>query len=407
MPLDINHAIGMAMKRFTLFSAPLPAAIWALGFTSLFMDVSSEMIHALLPLYITGTLGAGVFAVGLIEGIAEATALIVKLFSGVISDITGKRKTLALLGYGLAALTKPLFPLASSLSVIIAARFIDRIGKGIRGAPRDALVADLATVDRRGEAFGLRQSLDSIGAFLGPLIAMGLMLIASNDFTLVFWIACIPAFLSVATLFLFVPETNTPKSTAKGFPLSRGALGMMPKPFWMALGVSAALSFARVSDAFLILRASDLGLPLAFAPFVLIAMNIVYSLLAWPVGVLADRLSRSLLLALGTFTLAMAAFGLSIASSLGAVAIGIGLWGIHLALTQGLLATLIADATPPELRGTGFGLFNMASGVAMLVGNALTGLVWDLKGANNAFLLSTVVATAILLALPLIKTTRR
>ena len=386
--------------------SPLPAAIWALGFTSLFMDVSSEMIHALLPLYITGTLGAGVFAVGLIEGIAEATALIVKLFSGVISDITGKRKTLALLGYGLAALTKPLFPLASSLSVIIAARFIDRIGKGIRGAPRDALVADLAPLDRRGEAFGLRQSLDSIGAFLGPLIAMGLMLIASNNFPLVFWIACIPAFLSVAVLFVFVPETNTAKSTTKGFPLSRAALRIMPKAFWMALGISAVLSFARVSDAFLILRASDLGLPLAFAPFVLIAMNIVYSVLAWPAGALSDRLSRRMVLAIGIIALAGAALSLSLASSLWGVALGITLWGVHLALTQGLLATFIADAAPTDLRGTAFGLFNLASGVAMLLGNALTGWLWDAKGADSAFLLSGLAASMILLAIPLLKPTR-
>ncbi|MEN9753762.1 MAG: hypothetical protein RLZ07_144 [Pseudomonadota bacterium] len=386
--------------------SPLPAAIWALGFTSLFMDVSSEMIHALLPLYITGTLGAGVFAVGLIEGIAEATALIVKLFSGVISDITGKRKTLALFGYGLAALTKPLFPLASSLSVVIAARFIDRIGKGIRGAPRDALVADLAPLDRRGEAFGLRQSLDSIGAFLGPLIAMGLMLIASNNFPLVFWIACIPAFLSVAVLFVFVPETNTAKSTTKGFPLSRAALRIMPKAFWMALGISAVLSFARVSDAFLILRASDLGLPLAFAPFVLIAMNIVYSVLAWPAGALSDRLSRRMVLAIGIIALAGAALSLSLASSLWGVALGITLWGVHLALTQGLLATFIADAAPTDLRGTAFGLFNLASGVAMLFGNALTGWLWDAKGADSAFLLSGLAASMILLAIPLLKPTR-
>ena len=383
--------------------SPLPAAIWALGFTSLFMDVSSEMIHALLPLYITGTLGAGVLAVGLIEGIAEATALIVKLFSGVISDITGKRKTLALLGYGLAALTKPLFPLASSLSVIIAARFIDRIGKGIRGAPRDALVADLAPVERRSEAFGLRQSLDSIGAFLGPLIAMGLMLFASDNFTLVFWVAVFPACLSVATLFVFVPETNTAKSTAKGFPLSRVALGMMPKAFWIALGISAVLSFARVSDAFLILRASDLGLPLAFAPFVLIAMNIVYSVLAWPAGALADRLSRRMVLTIGIIALTSAALCLSLASSLWGVALGIGLWGVHLALTQGLLATFIADAAPADLRGTGFGLFNLASGVAMLLGNALTGWLWNAKGADSAFLLSAIAASTILLALPLVR----
>ena len=386
--------------------SPLPAAIWALGFTSLFMDVSSEMIHALLPLYITGTLGAGVFAVGLIEGIAEATALIVKLFSGVISDITGKRKTLALIGYGLAALTKPLFPLASSLSLIVTARFIDRIGKGIRGAPRDALVADLAPPERRGEAFGLRQSLDSFGAFLGPLIAIVLMLISQNDFNFVFWIACVPAFISVAILFLFVPERNAETKTDKKFPLAWSSLHLMPSAFWIVLGISAVLSFARISEAFLILRASDLGLPVAFAPFVLIAMNVIFAALAWPLGHLADRFSRRLLLALGVATLAAASLCLAAAASLDAVALGIALWGIHLALTQGLLATLIADAAPASLRGTAFGLFNLASGVAMLIGNMLTGWIWDMSGAESAFLLSTVTAAALLLALPWVRPSR-
>ena len=386
--------------------SPLPAAIWALGFTSLFMDVSSEMIHALLPLYITGTLGAGVFAVGLIEGIAEATALIVKLFSGVISDITGKRKTLALIGYGLAALTKPLFPLASSLSLIVTARFIDRIGKGIRGAPRDALVADLAPPERRGEAFGLRQSLDSFGAFLGPLIAIVLMLISQNDFNFVFWIACIPAFISVAILFVFVPERNAETKTDKKFPLAWSSLHLMPSAFWIVLGISAVLSFARISEAFLILRASDLGLPVAFAPFVLIAMNVIFAALAWPLGHLADRFSRRLLLALGVATLAAASLCFAAAASLYAVALGIALWGIHLALTQSLLATLIADAAPASLRGTAFGLFNLASGVAMLIGNMLTGWIWDMSGAESAFLLSTVTAAALLLALPWVRPSR-
>lgn len=386
--------------------SPLPAAIWALGFTSLFMDISSEMIHALLPLYITGTLGAGVFAVGLIEGIAEATALIVKLFSGVISDITGKRKTLALIGYGLAALTKPLFPLAHSLELIVAARFIDRIGKGIRGAPRDALVADLAPPERRGEAFGLRQSLDTIGAFIGPLIAVGLMLFSQNNFGFVFWIACVPAFISVAILFAFVPERDAKIETHKKFPLAISSLKLMPNAFWMILSISAVLSFARISEAFLILRASDLGLPVAFAPFILIAMNVIFAALAWPLGHVADRFSRRLLLALGIATLAAASFCFAEATSLYAVAFGIVLWGIHLALTQGLLATLIADAAPASLRGTAFGLFNLACGIAMLIGNALTGWIWDTNGAESAFLLSALAAALLLLTLPWVKSAR-
>ncbi len=383
--------------------SPLPAAIWALGFTSLFMDVSSEMIHALLPLYITGTLGAGVAALGLIEGIAEATALIVKLFSGVISDITGKRKALALLGYGMAALTKPLFPLADGLNLIITARFLDRIGKGIRGAPRDALVADLVKPARRGEAYGLRQALDTVGAFIGPAIAILVLLVATDNIRLVFWIACIPALLAVATLFLFVPERDAPQGEQKHFPISKAAMVELPPAFWLALAVSAALSFARVSDAFLVLRVAGLGLPLALTPLVLIAMNLIYSGLSYPAGLLADRVSKQRLLALGTLALALSALVLGIAPSLLYGALGLVLWGLHLALTQGLLATLIADATPAPLRGTGFGLFNLASGIAMLAGNALSGLLWDASGPKAAFAMTAIGALLTLAILPLLK----
>lgn len=374
--------------------SPLPAAIWALGFTSLFMDISSEMIHALLPLYITGTLGAGVFAVGLIEGVAEATALIVKLFSGVISDITGKRKMLALMGYGLAALTKPLFPLAHSLELVITARFIDRIGKGIRGAPRDALVADLAPPERRGEAFGLRQSLDTIGAFIGPLIAIAVLAYWSDSIRTVFWIAIIPAFLSVATLFFFVPERDQPRDGKRPFPISRIALHELPHSFWLVLAFGALLSIARVSDAFLILRVVSFDVPLTYAPLVLVGMNIIYALAAWPAGRLADRLPHRDLLGLGLLALMVGALCLAFASSLMLASLGLVFWGLSLALTQGLLSALIAETAPGHLRGTGFGLLNLASGVAMLIGNALSGLIWDLRGAETAFLF-TAITTAL------------
>jgi len=381
----------------------LPRAIWALGLTSLFMDVSSEMIHGLLPLYITGTLGAGAIAVGLIEGVAEATALIVKVFSGVVSDITGKRKLLALLGYGLAAITKPLFPLAQSLDLIIAARFIDRIGKGIRGAPRDALVADLAPKDRIGEAYGLRQSLDTVGAFIGPLIAVGVMLSSFDNFKVVFWIAVIPAFLAVATLFFFVPEREAKSGEARKNPITRAAIAALPRPFWMVLGIGALLSFARISDAFLVLRITDLGVQIAYAPLVLVAMNIIYALFAFPAGKLADRLSHAKLLGLGILMLVLADLVLAQATNLVWGGAGLMLWGLHMAMTQGLMATIIASHAPPDLRGTAFGLFNLASGVAMLIGNVLAGGLWDMVGPSATFLASGLTAAIGILALPLLR----
>lgn len=383
-------------------STSLPRAIWALGLTSLFMDISSEMIHGLLPLYITGTLGAGALAVGLIEGVAEATALIVKVFSGVVSDITGKRKLLALIGYGLAAITKPLFPLAQSLDLIIAARFIDRIGKGIRGAPRDALVADLAPKDRIGEAYGLRQALDTVGAFIGPLIAVAVMLSSFDNFKLVFWIAVIPAFLAVATLFFLVPEREAKNGEARKNPINRAAMAALPTPFWTVLGIGALLSLARVSDAFLVLRIADLGVQIAYAPLVLVAMNIIYALFAFPAGKLADRLSRPKLLGLGILTLVLADLVLAQASNLVWGGAGLMLWGLHMAMTQGLMATLIASHAPPDLRGTAFGLFNLASGVAMLIGNVVAGGLWDMAGPSATFLASGLMAAISILALPLL-----
>jgi len=384
----------------------LPRAIWALGLTSLFMDVSSEMIHGLLPLYITGTLGAGAIAVGLIEGVAEATALIVKVFSGAVSDITGKRKLIALLGYGLAAVTKPLFPLAHSLEMIITARFIDRIGKGIRGAPRDALVADIAPKERLGEAYGLRQSLDTVGAFIGPLIAVGVMLVSFDDFRLVFWIAVIPAALSVATLFFFVPEREAPEKSAVKSPLTLAAIMALPRTYWVVLGIGALMALARVSDAFLVLRVANLGLATAFAPLVLVAMNIIYAAFAYPAGKLADRVSRTTLLATGIAALIAADIVLALAPSLGWGGLGLILWGLHMALTQGLLATMIAAEAPSYLRGTAFGLFNLASGGAMLFGNVAGGLLWDLAGGGITFIASGLVVGLSFALLPLLRLTR-
>ena len=371
----------------------IPRGIWVLGFVSMLMDISSEMIHALLPIYMVAVLGTSTLAVGLIEGIAEATASISKVFSGALSDRLGKRKGLAVLGYGMAAFTKPVFPLAPDLSWLIGARFIDRIGKGVRGAPRDALVADLAPPDLRGASFGLRQSLDTIGAFLGPLIAIALMLWTANSFQTVFWVAVLPAFLAFALIAFAVTEPARPASQRKvRMPLARAELARLGQGFWWVVGVAGVFTLARFSEAFLILRAESAGLPLAMVPAVLVLMNLVYALAATPAGVLSDRMDRRKLLVLGLGVLILADLVLALSASLTGVGIGVALWGLHMGLTQGLLATLVADTAPVDLRGTAYGLFNLVSGAALLVASLLAGALWDAFGPQATFLAGAAFA---------------
>ncbi|NMG75232.1 MFS transporter [Aromatoleum diolicum] len=377
----------------------LPAAIWMLGFVSLLMDVSSEMIHSLLPVFLVTSLGAGALAVGLIEGAAEATALIVKVFSGALSDYWGKRKPLAVLGYGLGALSKPLFALATSSGMVLTARLIDRIGKGIRGAPRDALIADIAPPQARGAAFGLRQSLDTVGAFLGPLLAIGLMLLWANDFRAVFWVAIIPGLLSVALLLFGVREPERAPATPVLNPIRRDSLRLLPRAYWRVVGVGAMFALARFSEAFLVLRALDGGLPVAYTPLVLIGMNVVYALTAYPFGRLADGMSHARLLALGLVILIAADLALAYSSDWPWLAAGIALWGLHMGITQGLLATMIADTAPAALRGTAYGFFNLVSGIALLIASALAGLLWERFGASWAFFAGAAFGAATLATL--------
>jgi MFS family permease len=357
----------------------IPRSIWALGFVSLFMDMSSEMIHALLPLYMVTVLGTSVLTVGIIEGIAEATASITKIFSGVISDWLGKRKLLAVIGYGLAAFTKPVFPLAGSIGWIVTARFVDRIGKGIRGAPRDALVADIAPPELRGASFGLRQSMDTVGAFIGPLLAMGLMLLWANDFRLVFWVAVIPAFISFALMAFAVDEPDKRSDTKKSTLTFRDG-ARLPTTFWVVVAGAGVLTLARFSEAFLILRAQNVGLSLALAPLILVVMNIVYALAATPAGIIADKMGRTGVLLCGIGCLIGADLVLAFASSIWAAMAGVVLWGLHMGLTQGLLATMVADVAPSDLRGTAFGLFNVVIGIAMLIASVVAGGLWDWLG---------------------------
>ena len=382
----------------------IPKGIWALGFVSLFMDISSELIHALLPVYLVTVMGVSMVTVGIIEGIAEATASIVKVFSGAISDWLGKRKLLAIIGYGLAAFTKPIFPLAGTVGWLIAARFIDRIGKGIRGAPRDALVADIAPVHLRGASFGLRQSLDTIGAFLGPLLAIALMWLTANNFQAVFWFAVIPAFLSLGLLVFAVREPERPARLRKvQFPLSLPELKRLGSGYWLVVAVATIFSLARFSEAFLILRAQGTGLPLVLIPMVLVLMNFVYALSAYPAGVLSDRYNRLTMLIIGFGLLIAANLTLALAPGLTGVAIGVALWGLHMGLTQGLLATLIADTAPPELRGTAYGMFNLMGGLALLVASILAGALWEGFGPQAPFLAGAGLTAIALVGLGLVR----
>lgn len=380
----------------------LPGGVIALGFVSLFMDVSSEMIHGLLPVFLTGTLGASALMVGLIEGIGESVAQIVKVFSGALSDRIGRRKPLLLAGYGLAALTKPVFALAGSTGVVLAARTVDRIGKGIRGAPRDALVADLVPEAQRGAAYGLRQSLDTVGAFAGPLIAVALMALSGGEVRLVFALAIIPALVAVLILWRGVSEPPHAAHMARPPRLDRAAIAALPTAFWAVVVLGALMAFARMSEAFLILKADDAGLKAAYLPMVLVVLNLVYALTAWPVGVLSDRIGRRGLLVLSLAVLLAALATLALAGTLAVVWAGIALWGLHMGLSQGLLSAAVASVAPTGMRGTAFGLFHLTGGLATLAANLAAGALWTASGPGLTFGIAAL-ATALAFALALFR----
>ncbi len=378
----------------------IPHGIWVLGFVSMLMDISSEMIHALLPVYLVTVLGTSALVVGVIEGIAEATASITKVFSGALSDRLGRRKTLAAIGYGLAAVTKPVFPLAPTVGWLVAARFIDRVGKGIRGAPRDALVADIAPPHLRGASFGLRQSLDTLGAFLGPLLAIALMWWTQDAFQTVFWFAVLPAFLAFGLIVWAVKEpAHPPGRRPVRAPLSRRELARLGSAYWWVVAVGAVFTLARFSEAFLVLRAQEAGLALMWVPAVLVVMNLVYSVAAYPAGALSDRVGRTQLLVAGLVVLVAADLALALVPALWGVGAGVVLWGLHMAFTQGLLATLVADTAPAELRGTAFGVFNLVTGVALLAASVIAGLLWDQLGSSATFLAGAGFALVALVGL--------
>lgn len=389
---QINSSL-LAVKRPPTHNAAmaafrnLPKSIWLLGFVSLFMDVSSELVHSLLPVFMATVLGASMTTIGVIEGFAEAAAAITKVFSGTISDYLGKRKWLAVLGYGLSALTKPIFPLATTIHWVFVARFSDRIGKGIRGAPRDALVADLTPAAVRGAAYGLRQALDSVGAFLGPLLAVIFMLLLADNIEAVLWVAVVPAFIAVLILVVGVREPDRQEEMGKSkLPLTLKDARRLPLRYWLVVVLGAVFTLARFSEAFLILRAQNLGLAMAFVPVIMIIMNVVYAGFAYPAGAAADRVSARKLLIFGLAVLVISDLLLAAAKSPLMALAGAAFWGLHMAFTQGLLSKLVADTAPADLRGTGFGIFNLVSGGALLLASVIAGYLWSRFGPAATFI---------------------
>ncbi|PMZ92805.1 MULTISPECIES: MFS transporter [unclassified Pseudomonas] len=379
------NSVPHSRRRHSL--ALIPRSVWALGFVSLLMDVSSEMIHALLPLYMVSVLGTSVLAVGLIEGIAEATAAFTKVFSGALSDRLGKRKLLTVIGYGMAAVTKPVFPLAPGLEWLTAARFLDRVGKGIRGAPRDALIADVTPAELRGAAFGLRQALDTVGAFFGPLLAILLMWLTASHFQTVFWVAVVPAFMALYVLIAFVREPDNPAATsARAAPLALRELARLGNRYWRLVMLATLFTLARFSEAFLLLRGQALGLAALWAPAVLVLMSLAYALSAYPAGALSDRIGRQGVLMTGLALLVMADLLLAWLPGLPGLVLGVTLWGLHMGFTQGVFSALIADSAPEALRGTAFGVFYLVTGVALLVASVLAGGLWDWAGYRATFM---------------------
>ena len=353
----------------------------------MFMDSSSELVHSLLPIFMATTLGASMVTIGIVEGFAEAAAAITKVFSGVISDYFRKRKFLAVVGYGLAAITKPIFPLAISIGWVFGARFVDRVGKGIRGAPRDALVAEIAPVQLRGAAYGLRQALDSVGAFVGPLLAVAFMIWLANDIKAVLWVAVLPAFIAVFLLIIGVHEPESlDHAAAHRNLLTLNNAKRLRLRYWLVVALGAVFTLARFSEAFLILRAQDVGLAIGYVPVIMIVMNVVYSIFAYPAGAAADRISARTLLLMGLGILVIADIVLAIAASPGIALLGSAFWGLHMALTQGLLSKLVADTAPADLRGTAFGIFNLVSGGTLLLASVIAGSLWSMFGASATFI---------------------
>jgi len=385
----------------------IPGGVWALGLVSLFMDVSSEIIHGLLPVFLVTVIGANVATVGFIEGLGEAVALIVRVFSGALSDRLAQRKPLIIAGYLLGTLSKPLFALANGVGLVITARVSDRIGKGLRGAPRDALVADLSPASIRGAAYGLRQTLDSLGAFLGPLLGIILMFALNNAYRSVFWLAVIPGFIALGILILFVREPTRHKAASSSRRLLFTDVRSLSSSYWIVLAIGVVFTMARFSEAFLLLRAENLGLAPHWIPGILLVMSLFYAITAYPAGRLSDRIGRISLLIVGLLFLVCADTILAFANQVIWVVIGAGIWGIHMGFTQGLFSALVADTASEDLRGTAFGIYGLATGLSILFASIFAGWLWDIYGPRATFFAGAGFSIAALIGLLIYQSRRR
>lgn len=356
------------------------------------MDSSSELLHSLTPVLLVNVLGASVVSVGLIEGIAEGTASVTKVFAGAISDYFRRRKTLIVLGYALAALTRPLFPLAGSAPVIFAARFLDRMSKASRDAPRDALVADVTAQGQRGAAYGLRVALDSLGSVLGPILAVLLMLFFSGGIRAAMWVAVIPAVLAVIVIAMLVREPEQKQATVRE-PFDWGKARELPGRYWLIVTVGAIFTAARFSDSFLVLRARDVGLSATYAPMIIVVLSCIYAAGSYPAGAAADRVSPRTLLLVGLSFLIAADLVIGLGHSILPVFVGGALWGCHLALTQGVFSKIVAEFTPSDLRGTGFAIFDLGRGIAFVIANTVAGYWWKASGPSATFFSAAAFAT--------------
>jgi MFS family permease len=372
----------------------------ALGFVSLLTAISSAMIYGLLPVFLVKVLGVNVASVGLIEGMAESANSLIKIVSGTASDRIGRRMPLVIFGYTLSAVVKTLFPLAGAASTVLAARVLDRLGKGIRDAPRDAFLTDMTAPGLRGTSFGLRLALAIAGFVFGPFFAVGLMRLSGDDFRLVFWIALIPAFLSIIVLILAVKEMPfNHQPGGRGLRFQRGDLNALPVAFWWAIVIASLLSLARFSPAFLVLKAHATGVDAAYVPMILGLMYFVYSVTAYPFGVLADRFDRRLQLGIGTLILVGADAVLAHAQTIWGAAFGAALWGLQMGVTQPVIGAIVADAAPERLRGAAFGIYDLTIGLAAFAASSGAGILWSISGPGTAFGVSASIASGVALML--------
>lgn len=372
--------------------------VFWLGLTSFFTDMSSEMIFPVLPLFLTIVLKANMMMVGLIEGIAESVAALLKLYSGWLSDKWGKRKALVVVGYALSAFTKPVFGFATHWSHALAARVVDRVGKGIRTAPRDALIA-ASTATERGAWFGLHRMMDTLGAVAGTIIAtiiLAKFMANEQTFRLIFWLSIIPGILAVTVLVLFVREAKT-KTATKQLAVSWKAMPSNYKRFVFIAGLFGLVNF---SYAFFLLRAQDIGALLVFIPLLYLVYNLFYAFSSIPAGQLADRFGKRVVLATGYIIFALACYGFATVTTMKALWPLFALYGVFMGVTDGVARAYISDVVAEKQRGTALGMYTMTLGLLIVPANVFGGILWDRIGVKTPFLVAAVIASlaALLLA---------